>query len=64
MIQKKTESLNNNYQSIVLENGDYCIVSYFKDFKNIYVCKAIKNTENTYEMHNIEVIVNTIQSDG
>lgn len=48
----------------MLESGDYCIVSYFKDFKNIYLCKAIKNVENAYVMHNMDVIMQTSQSNG
>lgn len=57
--------LINDYQSITLRNGDYCIVSFFKDFKNIYLCKAVKNLENDdYSIHNLTIILNTMRSEG
>jgi len=62
---KSNESLINDFQTIKLRSGDYCIVSYFKDFKNIYVCKAIKNCEDdSYEIHNLHIILKTMMSEG
>jgi len=60
------EYLTNDYQSIKLENGDYCIISYFSDYKNIYVCKAVKNCtdDDSYEMHNMAIILKTMESEG
>lgn len=62
---KSNESLINDFHTIKLSSGDYCIVSYFKDFENIYLCKAIKNCENDcYEMHNLHIILKTMMSEG
>ncbi|XP_029347622.1 uncharacterized protein LOC100166817 isoform X3 [Acyrthosiphon pisum] len=63
-IIKSNESLINDFQSIILRTGDYCIVSYFKDFKTIYLCKAIKDCEDdTYKMHNLPIILKTMDSE-
>lgn len=65
LINATKPSLINDFQNIQLENGDYCFVSYFEDFKNIYVCKAVKDySDNSYKLHNISVIMETIQSEG
>lgn len=62
---KSNESLINDFQSIILKSGDYCLVSYFKDFKTIYLCKAIKDCEDdTYKMHNLPIILKTMDSEG
>jgi len=62
---KSNEILINDFQSIILESGDYCLVSYFKDFKTIYLCKAIKDCEDdTYKMHNLPIILKTMDSEG
>ncbi|VVC40574.1 Hypothetical protein CINCED_3A001375 [Cinara cedri] len=56
------ESSNNSFKSISLKNGDYCMLSHFEDFQNIYVCKAVcsKEDPNVYEMHNFDIIMKTI----
>ncbi|XP_026818102.1 uncharacterized protein LOC113557019 isoform X2 [Rhopalosiphum maidis] len=61
-IIKSSESFINSFENITLTTGDYCIVSYFKDFKNIYLCKAVKNEANDYEMHNLPIILKTMDS--
>lgn len=54
-----------DFEIISLENRDVCLISHFEDFKNIYVCKAIKDTStNVYNMHNIEIILKTMESNG
>lgn len=54
-----------NFETISLENGDLCLISFFKDFKNIYVCKAIKDSsEDSYNIHNLEIILKTIENKG
>lgn len=59
------ECSTNDFQNISLENGDYCIVSYFKDLKNIYLCLAVKNSTNKfYEPHNVDIILKTMDSKG
>jgi len=64
-IIKSNKSLINDFQTIELRSGDYCTVSHFKDFKNIYLCKAVKNCENnSYEMHNLPIILKTMESAG
>ncbi|KAL4141977.1 hypothetical protein QTP88_004511 [Uroleucon formosanum] len=61
---QSNESLINDFQSIKLRSGDYCLVSYFKDFKTIYLCKAVKiRGDDVYEMHNLPIIVKTINSE-
>lgn len=30
----------NDFENAKLKNGDYCIITYFKDFKDIYICRA------------------------
>lgn len=63
-IIKSNQSFINDFQSIELENGDYCMVSYFEDFENIYLSKAIINQENVYEVHNLSIILKTMDSKG
>jgi hypothetical protein len=59
------KSVTNDFQIIKLENGDRCIVSYFKDFKNIYLCGAVKDNEkNSYKVHNYDIITKTLESTG
>lgn len=59
--QKET----NDFPTITLENGDYCIISHFEDFKNIYLCEAVKClNSDSYEMHNLEIVVRTMGNDG
>lgn len=60
-IIKSNECLINNFHSITLTIGDYCIISYFKDFKNIYLCKAVESCKHdTYEMHNLPIVLKTM----
>lgn len=63
-LNELNNDLINDFKNVTLENGEYCLVTYFKDFKNIYLSKAVKSTENIYEMHNLDVILKTIQSEG
>ncbi|XP_050441642.1 uncharacterized protein LOC126846351 isoform X4 [Adelges cooleyi] len=42
------------------KSGDICLLTHFQDFKNIYVSKAIKCSENNYDLHNIIMEVATI----
>lgn len=56
--------LSNDFENIVLKNGDFCIVTHFKDFKNIYLCKAVKNDADIYETHNMDIISKTLHSKG
>ncbi|KAE9524914.1 hypothetical protein AGLY_014964 [Aphis glycines] len=63
-IIKSSESSIIDYQNITLTIGDYCIISYFKDFNNIYLCKAVKSDANDdYEMHNLPIIIKTMNSE-
>lgn len=62
-ITKKCYTID--FQNIKLENGDYCIVSHFKDLKNIYLCKAVKgSTNDSYDVHNAKIIFETMMSKG
>lgn len=62
---KSSESSIIDFQNITLTIGDYCIISYFKDFNNIYLCKAVKSDANDdYEMHNLPIIIKTMNSEG
>lgn len=64
-IIRTKESSDNEFLSIVLESGDYCLVSHFEDFKNIYLCLAVKNSTNDmYEIHNLDIIIKTMKSEG
>lgn len=64
-IIKSSKSPINDFQNITLKIGDYCIISYFKDFNNIYLCKALKSDANdNYEMHNLPIILKTMNSEG
>lgn len=56
--------LSNNFENVTLKNGDYCIVSHFQDFENIFLCKAVKNYADVYEMHNMDIISKTSFSKG
>lgn len=56
--------LINDFENIQLENGDYCFVTYFKDFKNIYLSKAVKGSDNLFKSHNLSIIEKTLQSEG
>ncbi|XP_022168298.1 uncharacterized protein LOC111032328 isoform X2 [Myzus persicae] len=63
-IIKSNASLINDFQTIKLRSGDYCLVSYFKDFKNIFLCKAVKSCViDGYEMHNTPIILKTLESE-
>lgn len=65
IIIKSCESSINWFQNITLTIGDYCIISYFKNFNNIYLCKAVKSDANDdYEMHNLPIILKTMNSEG
>lgn len=60
-----TDNLSKEWESVIIENGDYCIITHFKDFKNIYVCKAVMDQEdNTYKMHNMAIVLATLNSEG
>lgn len=62
---KTKECSASDFQNVILKNGDYCIVTYFKDLKNIYLSKAVKDcTNNEYEGHNVHIILKTIKSQG
>lgn len=64
-IIKAKESSDNEFQSIALKNGDYCLVSHFENFNNIYLCLAVKNpTSDIYEIHNLDIIIKTMKSEG
>lgn len=60
------ECSDNLFKSISLNNGDYCLVSYFKDFQNIHLCKAVRSKEdlNLYKVHNSDIILKTLTSNG
>lgn len=66
IIHTEKESLIADFQTIKLENGDCCIVSYFEDFKNIHLCKAVKDCKNSssYESHNLPIVLETMSSNG
>lgn len=64
-INMQRKSLTTDFQTIKLENGDFCFVTYFKDFKNIYLCGAVKNDKtNSYDAHNLNIILKTMKSTG
>jgi len=47
------------FENAKLKNGDYCIISFFKDFKNIYVCKAVKDCNDSfYTNHEMDSLLN------
>lgn len=51
--------------NVPFKNGDICIITYFEDFSDIYVCKALHNTSNkTYDMIGIDVVLMTMSSTG
>lgn len=52
-------------KSLLLKNGDYCIITHFEDFSSIYVTKAIKNSKDgSFDVCSLEVTKKTIESIG
>ncbi|XP_029344966.1 uncharacterized protein LOC100167801 isoform X2 [Acyrthosiphon pisum] len=52
------EKLNN----VPLKNEDYCILTYFEDFTSLYVGKAIKCDNGSYDFVDINTLLNTAKS--
>lgn len=63
MKNKTKGSFTNHFEYVTLRNGDFYIVSYFKDFKNIYLCKAME-MNNSYVIHNSLIVLKTLKSKG
>lgn len=63
---EKENTTIESFKSILLKNGDYCLISDFTDFQNIYLCKAICSVIDSeqYETHNFDIIVKTMISKG
>lgn len=64
VFDKTKKRLIDDFQNITLISGDRCLISFFKNFSNIYVCKAVKNDENNYESHNSNIVVKTLECTG
>ncbi|XP_060853511.1 uncharacterized protein LOC132931636 isoform X2 [Rhopalosiphum padi] len=60
VINEPKENLKiKEFENAKLKNGDYCIISFFKDFKNIYVCKAVKDCNDSfYTNHEMDSLLN------
>ncbi|XP_050057688.1 uncharacterized protein LOC114129948 isoform X1 [Aphis gossypii] len=41
-----------DFENVKLKNGDYCIITYFKNFKDIYICKAGNDFDGNFYTNN------------
>lgn len=63
MTNKTKKRLVDDFEYVALTNGDLCIISFFKNFNNIHICKAVKNGQN-YDPHNTHIVLKTMSSTG
>lgn len=66
-LNQETENTTiQSFKSILLKNGDYCLVSDFTDLQNIHLCKAVhsKLVPDVYETHNFDIVLKTMTSEG
>jgi len=59
-------SFNNKPKTydIPFKSGDVCMITYFEDFTCLYVCKAKKNDQHSYELINENIPLMTLKSEG
>jgi len=62
VINESKENLKiHEFENVKLKNGNLCIITYFKDFKDIYICKAGKDLNDcSYTNYDINSMLKDI----